>query len=196
MIINRITRFAWILCLVCGSLLTACATEDSDAEKMLVFQKFIQATGAEAQFKQMMDVITAQAGNRFVSRLRQQYQMFDDITPEKQAQIKGLMKEAREKFEAKFKAQMIKEITFSEIKDRVFYPVYMKHFNTSELKSIVAFYESPVGKKLVTLTPRLMQDTMSIFNRMYGPRLNGLSNSIALKELQKIEPVLQQFKES
>jgi hypothetical protein len=188
-------RSVWIGGLVLGALLTACATDDSESEKMLVFQKFIQATDAKVQYKQMMNVITAQAHNQFSSQLREQYRILDVADPEKQNQIQGIMKEARKVFQSKFKTQMTKLIPFSEIKNSIFYPLYMNHFNTSELKSIVAFYESPAGKKLVTLTPRLMQDTMLFFNRKYGPRLNELSHSIASEEMQKIKPALQKIKD-
>ena len=194
MTINKTYCFVLIFSIVLGSLLTACTARDPEAEKMDVFQKFMQATQAEAQYQQMMNTIVTQAQNRFTSRLRQQYRMFNVITQDNQAKIKALMEGARDIFVAKFKSQLNDKVSFSEIKDKIYYPVYTKHFNTSELKSIVAFYESPAGKKLIALTPGIMQNTTDMFNRLYGSRLNELIHSITMEELEKIKPELEKIK--
>ena len=71
-----------------------------------------------------MNTIETQARNRFASRLRQQYRMFNVITQEKQAKIKAVMEEALDMFVTKFKSQLTKNVTFSEIKNKIYYPVY------------------------------------------------------------------------
>ncbi|WP_020186801.1 DUF2059 domain-containing protein [Methylopila sp. 73B] len=38
--------------------------------------------------------------------------------------------------------------------------VYAKHFSAQELKDILAFYESPTGKKTITVMPALMGELM------------------------------------
>jgi hypothetical protein len=173
----------------------ACTAKDPEAEKMAVFEKFMQATQAETQYQQMMSTIETQAQNRFVSRLRQQYRMFNVITQEKQAKIKAVMEEAQNIFAAKFKSQLYDNITYSDVKDKVYYWVFTKQFNTSELKAFVTFYESPAGKKLIAQTPSIMQNTMEIFNRQYGSRLNELIHSVTTEELQKIKPELEKIKD-
>ena len=41
-------------------------------------------------------------------------------------------------------------------------PIYQKYLTLDDLKKIVAFYESPVGKKLGTSTPAMMTEGMQI----------------------------------
>src|SRR5690606_12969561 len=38
--------------------------------------------------------------------------------------------------------------------------IYARHFSEAELKEILAFYKSPVGKKLVTEEPKAMEESM------------------------------------
>ncbi|MFA5059573.1 MAG: DUF2059 domain-containing protein [Candidatus Omnitrophota bacterium] len=40
-------------------------------------------------------------------------------------------------------------------------PVYDKYFTEDELKGLIAFYQSPLGKKLLRTTPMIMQDGMA-----------------------------------
>jgi len=38
--------------------------------------------------------------------------------------------------------------------------VYTRHFTREELEELIAFYQSPIGKRLVELLPIVMQDSM------------------------------------
>ena len=39
-------------------------------------------------------------------------------------------------------------------------PAYAKHLTHDEIKELIKFYESPVGKKLVKVQPQIMQESM------------------------------------
>ncbi len=41
-------------------------------------------------------------------------------------------------------------------------PLYKKHFTHADVKDLIAFYESPIGKKLSTKTPLITKDAMQI----------------------------------
>ena len=41
-------------------------------------------------------------------------------------------------------------------------PVYAKHFSTDELDALIAFYESPVGAKTVSVMPQITREAMQI----------------------------------
>ena len=41
-------------------------------------------------------------------------------------------------------------------------PVYQEHFTVEDLKEIIAFYESPIGKKLSAKTPLITQASMEV----------------------------------
>ncbi len=44
----------------------------------------------------------------------------------------------------------------------VLYPVYQKHFNLFELSQLVEFYQSPLGQKLVRVSPQLLNETLQL----------------------------------
>lgn len=41
-------------------------------------------------------------------------------------------------------------------------PIYQKHLTLKDLKDIIAFYDSPVGRKLATTTPLISQESMQV----------------------------------
>ena len=55
-------------------------------------------------------------------------------------------------------------------------PVYDRNFSLEELRDLVAFYESPVGKKLHKVTPILMQQVMEATMQYFENKLQGVAN--------------------
>ena len=40
-------------------------------------------------------------------------------------------------------------------------PIYKKYFSSNEIKQLITFYESPLGKKFIDVGPQLMGDAMA-----------------------------------
>jgi hypothetical protein len=57
--------------------------------------------------------------------------------------------------------ELKKEISAEELLLRLV-PVYDKHFSSSELKELIRFYESPIGKKTTQMMPAINQEAMQI----------------------------------
>lgn len=56
-------------------------------------------------------------------------------------------------------------------------PVYAKHFTESEIKELIAFYKTPIGKKLVEKLPVITQESYGI-GEAWG---KALSEKVAAK---------------
>ena len=59
---------------------------------------------------------------------------------------------------------------------------YRKHFSLDELRQITAFYATPVGKKVISIAPELMQDAMAM---VQTPEMQGKIQSIVIKHMTK-----------
>ncbi len=53
------------------------------------------------------------------------------------------------------------EIDMDEFVDMLI-PVYEKHLSHEDIKGLIDFYESPLGRKMVATQPALMQDSMAL----------------------------------
>jgi len=72
---------------------------------------------------------------------------------------------APDEFWTKFKAGLKAE-SFIEM----LIPIYDKYLSHDDIKKMIQFYESPVGKKLVSITPQLTQDSYSVGEK-WGQKL-------------------------
>jgi hypothetical protein len=58
---------------------------------------------------------------------------------------------------------------------------YSKHYTHDEIKQLIAFYESPLGKKVVAVTPLLTQETMAIGQKWGEKIAEDIVNEILLE---------------
>ncbi|MDN4036710.1 DUF2059 domain-containing protein [Massilia sp. YIM B02443] len=57
-------------------------------------------------------------------------------------------------------------------------PLYANNYTTAEIKELTRFYGTPLGRKMLALTPRLSAESMAIGQRIVTPRLNNLMQDI------------------
>ncbi|MBB6132201.1 hypothetical protein HD842_000312 [Massilia aurea] len=57
-------------------------------------------------------------------------------------------------------------------------PLYANNYTVAELKELTAFYRTPLGRKMLALSPRLSAESMAIGQRIVAPRLNGLMQEV------------------
>jgi len=53
-------------------------------------------------------------------------------------------------------------------------PLYARNYSVGELKQLSAFYRTPLGQKMLALSPRLAAESMAVGQKIVAPRLNGL----------------------
>lgn len=72
------------------------------------------------------------------------------------AQFKKGMPQIPDEFWTEFR----NEINANELTNLVV-PIYAKHFSHDDIKQLIAFYKTPIGKKLIALQPQIMQESMA-----------------------------------
>lgn len=54
------------------------------------------------------------------------------------------------------------KVKFADRMVDLYVPIYQKYLTIDDLKGMIAFYETPVGKKLSEATPKISQDAMQL----------------------------------
>lgn len=94
----------------------------------------------------------------------------------KQFTKSSLEGEAGEKFETMFD-EFMKGMDFSEITELTI-PVYQKYFTPEDIRGMITFYESPVGKKWVGAMPKIMADSMAISMKWMQDKMSHLKKML------------------
>ena len=63
-------------------------------------------------------------------------------------------------------------------------PLYANNFTVAEINELAAFYATPVGRKMMTMMPKLSAESMALSQKIVLPRIGNLMQQ-ALQEAQK-----------
>ena len=138
-------------------------------------------------------LLKAMDAPHFLSQLRRQLEGmtkagFDQsqrgktLTADEQAVIDA----ARQKLEGEFE----QDFNWDKMKTFVV-PIYASSFTQDEINSLIAFYESPTGKLVITKMPLAMQKTGSALQQHMGPAVQDVRKSIQ-DTTQKIDAMRKQ----
>ncbi|MBZ5855502.1 DUF2059 domain-containing protein [Flavihumibacter profundi] len=71
---------------------------------------------------------------------------------------------------AEFWDEVMKEVKAEEITELVI-PIYAKYYTEQEILSLIEFYKSPLGKKVIEYMPLISQDSFSV-GQDWGKKLS------------------------
>lgn len=81
------------------------------------------------------------------------------------ASIKSNSQSANKEMEAQvlriFEEEMLKVFTAERVESLIF-PIYDKYFSDDEIIALIAFYESPLGKKTTSVLPQIMNESLTV----------------------------------
>ena len=76
-------------------------------------------------------------------------------------QMIGSMKKTMPQVPEKFWGDFMKEVHTEELVDLIV-PVYDRNLTHDDVKELIRFYESPTGKKFVSVLPKITQESMVV----------------------------------
>ncbi len=92
-------------------------------------------------------------------------QISQQITSQMLNSMKSNLPQVPQKFWDSFQ----NEINYDEIIEQII-PIYSKYFTNEEIKGMLDFYETPLGRKTIRVMPQVMQESMQI-GQAYGRKV-------------------------
>ncbi|OYX82369.1 MAG: hypothetical protein B7Y83_15010 [Flavobacteriales bacterium 32-34-25] len=76
-------------------------------------------------------------------------------------QIMGSFKTTHSKTSEDFLKEFKKEVKAEDLTNMII-PIYDKHYTESDIDQLIAFYNSPIGKKMISTMPQVIQESMVV----------------------------------
>lgn len=149
------------------------------------FQQFTKVAGLEKQYNQMITIFATNFQQGMVAGFEDELKG-KNIPESKKKELQKLVNKTSSDFKNELEEIFKKEIKWVDLVNDVYLPVYRKRFSESELKQIINFYGSSVGRKVAELTPVIMQESSDVFNKLYGEKVQALGGDLILEEIDKL----------
>ncbi|MGF1513995.1 MAG: DUF2059 domain-containing protein [Elainellaceae cyanobacterium] len=152
---------------------TSPASEVSETKRLLIYE-LLEITGGRQQHEQTQQIMFAQVQQQMQAMVGQllggaeggDQPSADELT----ASFSAFMTQFSEALQA--------EITYEDYLERVYYPVYDQYLTEADLRGLIAFYETPLGEKLVSVQPQLLEASMARAGEMFTPQIIEIANRL------------------
>jgi hypothetical protein len=140
----------------------------TQASKRQAVLRLLEATDAKQITNQMIAPVQAIVDQQFNEQ---------DFPPES--------KETVQKLKGELKAWVAQQMSWDNVKD-IYIDVYAEVFTEQELNEITAFYQTPLGKKMLQKMPALVQTTLQRTQGMMQQKLPEIEKHMeeSISELQ------------
>lgn len=140
------------------------------AEQMRDQQSVVELMRMQPSYHEMMELATSEQA---------------DLSEENRQLLLARLEDF-DAFAERFQALFAERLNFSTIMETVYPPVYDKYFSEEELRQMVAFYRTPVGRKAIEVMPSVMQEAGRAIEDAVWPLSVGLIQEIVAAERAKL----------
>lgn len=153
--------------------------------KRLLIEQLLEITGGRQQYQQTQQIIFTQMQQQIPQIFQQVVGNTGNLSPtEERATLAELNKKTGSLI-AQFSQAVQTEITYEEVSERIYYPLYDRYFTENDLRSLIAFYQTPIGEKLIAVSPQLIQTSIELSNQVYLPRMIKILNRLVKEEVDR-----------
>jgi hypothetical protein len=175
-----------ILALLFSAINSSAQQTISETKKALI-KELLEATGAKRNIDQMLQTTLAmqkaQSARMLVSSINDDKSIPQD---EKSAQLEKA-KAQSDRMTKRLYDYLTTEFNITAVMENISYTVYDRYFTEDELKDLISFYESPSGKKYISVVPNVIADSMSIFLENHAPKLEEFVKKAVDEELVQLK---------
>jgi hypothetical protein len=153
--------------------------------KRQLMQALFELTGGECSADQLMDVLFAQIERNQEAMIEQGVAGTSGLSPEAQVELRAQLAGAQG-FLAKLRMRLFEQVDLQQILEGGVMSSYDRHFDEQDLREMVAFYRTPVGRKAVAVLPQIAQETIQAAAEAVEPQVLGLAEEIIAEEAAQL----------
>lgn len=154
-------RLLVVLLLALALPLSAATQPNPSLRQRELIDELLRVLDIQKMEQQIFDTIFAQITDQLVQQAGQDQDLVE------QAKVDGL------RFRELFAKANVHEVTRD-----IYVNVYGKYFNEEDLTALIAFYQSPVGKKALSVMPQTMQEAMEQANTVLPPKIESILEQV------------------
>lgn len=157
----------------------AAAVQISPRQRALI-EELLTLTNQEALFDQTMAITLNQVSQNLPTLMESM--MGESPNPEAIAEVQAMMERVIGKILTGFQER----ISFQDIAEDVYYPLYAKNFNEAQLQDMIDFYNTPTGKHTIAVMPQLVQDSMGLTQQRIMPTMIEVLQEVMAEEMGEL----------
>jgi len=155
----------------------ASAVNDMSPRQRALIEELLTLTNQEALFDQTMAATMQQVSQNMPALM--EGVLGEPADPNALAEGKAMMERVMGKILTGFQSR----ISFQDIAEDVYYPLYAKNFSEAQLQDMIDFYNTPTGQHTIAVMPQLVQDSMALTQQRIMPTMIEVLREVMAEEM-------------
>lgn len=130
-------------------------------EKKALIKEFLEVTGEHKSANDTTDDMMKLMDQQILKMMSSIIEKDQTLTPEEKKDRQKDLDAFVARNMQRYRDFFTKTINLDKLIEDISYPLYDKHFTENELKDLIAFYKTPTGQKLVSVSPALAIEFMT-----------------------------------
>jgi uncharacterized protein len=187
-----IIRMGLVLCVIlCGLTVRAGAQQQQEQqltpEKRALIKELQDAINAPGSVQAVMDAILSQSEESSEQIINESISEIEGLTQQEKEELRQKTASSSARINKRFRELLPQRIDLPKALADISYSVYDRYFTEEEIKALIAFYRSPVGKKSIEVMPKLFADSMTQAAEILTPKVKQLIKEITDEEIKNNE---------
>ncbi|NEP88512.1 MAG: DUF2059 domain-containing protein [Okeania sp. SIO2C2] len=161
-------------------------SQKTSTRKQQLIDRYLELIGGEKTFQEVIRAMLSQMEQQFSSILTSELVENQQLSPEERQQITNKLNQETTSIIRKSNQMFLERISYQQIVEEVYYPIYDKYFTEEDLQTLIEFYQTPTGRKTIELLPQLFQESMQRTAQVLNPKIKSVMQEIIAEELQRI----------
>lgn len=153
--------------------------------KQVLIRQLLEMTGGRKLHEQIQEMMLTQVRLQIQPMMKQAISGKSHLPPAEEQALIAQLNTRLDSFMTQFSQALRTEITYDEMLQRVYYPTYDQYFTEEDLKNLIAFYQTPIGQKMIATTPKLLQTSAQLTNQVFMPRLTQLVGRLIQQQIEQ-----------
>lgn len=180
--IRNVLLLSLFFCCMAVSVSTAGAQTTISPEKRRLIAELAPVAETRKQIEELVDMMLVSMESQYPDTVDRMLSQSKDMSDSQKAEMKASMLKSNA-ISKRFRERLPKVINFDKYVEEGIYPIYAKFFTEQELREMVAFYNSPTGRKTVTIMPQLYAESIKAAQEHLLPAVEKLMDEILKEEL-------------
>jgi hypothetical protein len=174
-------------------LVTVHGQESPKTEKRDLIRQLIVVANVKAVSLAGMDSVMKQMDDAMPQILEKSLPSTDQIPPEVKDSVMNIIRQFSVRVSARFRRELPERINFDEVIEQIYLPLYEKYFTEEDLRALIAFYQSPAGKKFISVGIQLQQEAVQRSGELFLPKVLELVGEITKQEEPRLREEVEKY---
>lgn len=188
----RLIKTTFGIALLLLGCVAADAQEPIPNEKRELIKELLDLTGVTKSVNAMLEAMSAQQERDLPGAIAQMSTQRESLTPAERVELDRQIRESALRAMQRVK-DFFHRINYPQMVADLAVPIFDKHYSESELRELIVFYKSPVGRKSVDVQPAMITEMMVGISKDLLPMIQDEVKKIVEEETkeatQHIKPV-------